>query len=171
MENILQTNFAVETAVRNQKRVSPVETRNDGRPSRFWQLRKSSDGASSSNSSSGSVSGARTAKSGRNGKSNPIVGSVSSGGSPTTESVRRGGRSLRLGNVLNPKTLGSPSGDRKDCANNNISGGGIITGSLGNEKKPGHSRGSCFSLFRRGSLEFGMLFHSQTNLGEFIMKL
>ncbi|GLJ38630.1 hypothetical protein SUGI_0787650 [Cryptomeria japonica] len=91
-------------------------------------------------------------------------GGSSSGGSPTAESVRRGGRSLRLGNVLNPKTLGSPTGDSKDCANNNIIGGGMVTGSLGNAKKPGHSRGSSYSgssSRSSGELSYGTTVNSR----------
>lgn len=67
-------------------------------------------------------------------------GGSSSGGSSTAESAIRGGRSLRSGNILNPKSSGSPTGDSRDRTNNVT---GMITGGggLGNVKKPGHSRG------------------------------
>lgn len=83
-------------------------------------------------------------------------GGSSSGGSPTAESVRRGARSLRLGNVLNPKTLGNITGDSKEISpspnpssssspNPSSSHSGLVTGGgLGSTKRPGHSRGSSY---------------------------
>lgn len=67
-------------------------------------------------------------------------GGSSSGGSSTAESAIRGGRSLRSGNILNPKLSSNPTGDGRDRANNVT---GMVTGGggLGNVKKPGHSRG------------------------------